>query len=230
MSDVTYAMRENSMLDKIATFMRRFGWWALFIATLLYSVYAIYMAGVEIGVRLGVTIDDAPVRNVSIGFIIHALSGGIVLVSGALQFNRQLRTNRRIFHRRLGRIYVVMVWLSSIGGLWISLYFDVTILAKVTFGTAALLWFGATTFALKYARKRKFKLHREWMFRSYALSLFFITFSFWADGLTSILPTVDSYHPLIILLSWNINLLVAELWVRRSRTSTRNPQYNGGTK
>ena len=62
------------------------------------------------------------------------------------------------------------------------------------------------------------------MIRSFALSLFFITFSLWVPGLASTsLPHAIGY-PLAIFLSWSLNLIVAEIWIRRTR---RNTHHNG---
>lgn len=48
-----------------------------------------------------------------------------------------------------------------------------------------ILWFSTTTIALLHIRRRKIKAHREWMIRSFSLSLFFVTFSLWVPGLAS---------------------------------------------
>jgi hypothetical protein len=53
------------------------------------------------------------------------------------------------------------------------------------------------------------------MYRSFALSFFFVTFSFWVDGLASLLPE-DTAYPLAVFVSWSLNLLIAEIWIRRS--------------
>ena len=158
---------------------------------------------------------DVPYRSVSLVFIVHSLSGAIVLVSGALQFNRQLLIKNRRLHRLLGRVYVITVWLASVGGLWMTVFFDVSLVAQAIFGVLALLWFGSTTLAFMYARQRKLTQHRAWMFRSFALSFFFVTFSFWVDGIAGFLPDGAAY-PVAVFVSWSLNLVIAEFLIRRS--------------
>jgi len=152
-------------------------------------------------------------------FIIHTLSGSAVLISGPLQFNRLLRNRNRNLHRLSGRIYVWATWISSVGGLWSAIFFDVNTAAKIAFGTLAILWFSTTTIAYLRIRHRRIQEHGEWMIRSFALSLFFVTFNFWMAGLASTnLPEAVAY-PLGVFLSWFLNLVIAELWIRRTRTS-----------
>lgn len=195
-------------------------WWGFFLVCLLYSGYAFYMGMVEILWRLGIAV-TAPQRSIPFLFVIHALLGGTALLIAPLQVNAYLRQNRRGLHRRLGRIYVVTIWLSSVSGLGLAIFFDVSIAARIVLGLLAILWFGATTIAFLRVRQRQIAAHREWMFRSVALSFFFVTFSLWVPGLAaSGLPTAVSY-PLAIFLSWSLNLLVAEWWIRWTRLPVR---------
>ena len=55
------------------------------------------------------------------------------------------------------------------------------------------------------------------MARSFSLTLFFVTFSLWVPGLhaTALPPTIS--YTLGVFLSWSLNLLAAELWIRRTR-------------
>jgi len=203
------------------TALKRVGWWLFFLVCALYASYALYMGVVEILHQLGL-VTDASLRAVPIVFVIHALAGGIILVSGPLQFNRRLKDQRTGLHRVLGRTYVVTIWLASISGLWSAVFFEVTPAARISFGLLSILWFGSTTTALLRIVSRDVAAHREWMIRSFSLSLFFVSFSFWVPGLAGTsLPESVSY-PLAVFLSWSLNLTAAELWIRhtRSRRST----------
>ncbi len=191
-------------------------WWAVFLICLFYAGYAFVMAGVEIAYRMGIAA-DAPHRSIPLVFVLHAVTGGIVLITGALQFNRRILQRNRPLHRLLGRIYVGTIWISSIGGLWLTIAFDVSLAAKIVLGLVAILWFSTTSISLWHVRQRRIAAHREWMLRSFSLSLFFVTFSLWVPGLASTrLPEAMGY-PLAIFLSWSLNLLVAEGWIRYSR-------------
>jgi uncharacterized membrane protein YozB (DUF420 family) len=174
------------------------------------------MGGVEIGALLGL-VNDAKYRAMPFMFVIHALSGGVVLISGSLQFNRNILTKRRNIHRLVGQTYVYAAWIASIAAFWNAIFFDVTIPAKIGFMTVAILWFGATTIAFLRIRKRKIREHREWMIRSFSLAFFFVTFSFWVPGLTSANLPYEIAYPLAVFLSWFLNLIFAEVWIRWTR-------------
>lgn len=191
-------------------------WWCFFLVCALYSGYAFYMGTVEILFRLGL-LAAAPHRSLTLLFVIHALLGGVALLIAPLQLNHKLSQKQRKLHRRLGRIYVGAIWLASTSGLWLAIVFDVSLAARIVLALLAILWFGTTTMALRRVRQGQIAAHREWMIRSVALSFFFVTFSIWVPGLAqSGLPEAISY-PLAIFLSWSLNLLVAEGWIRRTR-------------
>lgn len=197
-------------------------WWALLLICALFGGYALYLGGLEIAAQLKLA-QSAPERAVPGVFILHALTGGVALTVGPLQFWRTVRAKKLALHRVLGRVYVASVWVASTTGLWSALFFDRGILARVIFVVIAILWFVATTLAYLRARDRRFKAHREWMIRSFALSLFFVTFPLWTDGLTGTpLPAAISY-PLGLFLAGGFNLGVAEWWIRAGRGAVSGP-------
>ncbi len=194
-------------------FSKQLLWWGLFLICAFYSAYAFSMAAVEVFFRLGIA-DSAPHRGAPFVFVLHAVAGGVALLCGSLQLNRRILDK---LHRVLGRIYVWTIWIASVGALWLTIFFDVNIAAKIAFGILCLLWFNTTTVAFLRIRSRQVAQHRKWMLRSFALSFFFVTFSLWAPGLASTnLPQAISY-PLAVFLSWGLNLLVAELWIHRTQ-------------
>ena len=209
--NTAYQINPNSIVKHI-------GWWVCLLVCVFYGIYALAMGVTEMLHMLGI-IDDARSRAVPLLFVVHALSGSVALLCAPLQFNRRLRTKNRNLHRVIGHTYVWAIWISSVGGLWSALFFNVNIAAKLAFGTLAILWFSTTTIAYLHIRNRKIREHRDWMIRSFALSFFFVTFSFWTPGLASSnLPQAVAY-PLGVFLSWFLNLIVAELWIRRTRNS-----------
>ena len=200
------------------------GWWGLFIVCLTFGAFALWMGGLEVLYLAGFE-ETAKERAVPAAFIIHALAGGVALIAGPLQFNQRLRKGSRRLHRFIGRVYVGAVWLASIAGFWSALFFAVDIPARVLFGIVAILWFTATTLAFSHIRRGRVALHREWMIRSFALSLFFVAFQPWVTGLESTGLANAVAYPLGVFLSWSVNLIVAEVWIRRSRTpSERRPE------
>lgn len=206
---------------KIQSLLRATPWWIGLAVCVFYGGYALYM-GVDALLSMLGLVDAAHARASMPLFTLHSLAGGVALLIGPLQLNASLRTSRRVLHRALGRIYVGAVWLASLAGLWISVILDASPAAKLGFAAVAITWFLATTLAFLRIRSRKIVEHRAWMARSFALSLFFITFSFWvpeaANG-----GRHETVYAIGVWASAAINLTVAEVWLRlRFRASQRS--------
>ena len=210
------------MRADVGGFLTRLGAWILFSVCAFYGAFAIYMAGLEILFLLGV-VGEAVFRAAPLVFVVHALSGGAALISGPLQFNEPLRRERPSAHRLIGCVYVGAILVSSVTALLLTTTFDVSLATKIALGGVALLWPATTVIALLRILERDVMRHREWMVRSFSLTLFFVSFSIWVPGLeATALPESISY-PLGVFLSWSLNLLAAELWVRRTRVGWARP-------
>lgn len=207
-------------------FLAQAVWWVFLLICLFYGGFAFYMGSVQIGALLG-TVSDAKQRAAPYIFVVHAFAGGIAILIGPLQFNRRLLSRARNLHRWLGRIYVWSIWIASIGGLWSAIFFDRPIGGRIMFGLLAVLWFAATTIALLCIRAGKIAEHRAWMIRSFALSFFFVTFSLVEPGLTATSLPYEFSYPLAVFLSWGVNMLVAEIWIWRSRTERIGATFSG---
>lgn len=206
----------TSVQHNTASLFYQLGWWTLFLICALFSAYALYMGVLEVLSLLGL-VQDAPHRAVPLVFVFHALAGSVVLISGIVQLNGDLRRKQRQAHRVMGYVYVGGVWISGVGGLWSALFFDVGLAARIVFVTLAILWVSATTLALLHIHQRRMAAHRAWMIRSFALSFFFVTAGLWVPALAATPVPHDIGYPLANFLGWSLNLLVAELWIRHTR-------------
>jgi len=103
-------------------------------------------------------------------------AGIVALLSGPLQFSSRIRRRAPAFHKVLGRVYVVSVFIAAPLAILMSdshreyrdLYFVAAIIVQA--GT----WMVATAAAFLMARNRHFQQHREWMIRSYAVTFTFV--------------------------------------------------------
>ena len=86
----------------------------------------------------------------------------------------------------------------------------------------AVLWLASTGLGWVAIRRGERTLHREWMMRSYALTLAAVTLRIYVP-LTQIagLPFEDAYRA-IAWLCWVPNLLLAEWLIRRLRRTTHS--------
>lgn len=182
-----------------------------FLATVC-AAYGLFALAAGIGL-----IEANKVRTLPIAFQIHAIAGGIVLITGITQFNAMLRARLPWIHRISGRIYVASTLAAGAAAIVNAAFFDVGLAAKVSFFLLGLLWIGTTSIAYQEARKRRFLLHREWMLRSFALSLFFISFSLWVPAFAGNSSQHDTAYLVAVSLSWMLNLVAAEIWIRYTR-------------
>jgi uncharacterized membrane protein len=112
-------------------------------------------------------------------FKVHIYLGGIALLTGWSQFIKKWRDKRLNFHRTLGKIYIIVVLLSGISGLYIAYYADGGIIAQLGFTGLALSWLYTTTKAYLTIRKKEINNHQKWMIRSYALTFAAVTLRIW---------------------------------------------------
>ena len=114
----------------------------------------------------------------------HTLSGTIALLAGPIQFSTRFRQRHLQFHRVLGRIYVVCVFVGSFTGIALAA-------GRPGFpGTSmqAATWMVCTTAAFITARNRQIAVHRQWTARSYA-----VTFTFVSSRVLNLVPAYWSH-------------------------------------
>jgi uncharacterized membrane protein len=101
----------------------------------------------------------------------HTLCGLIALLAGPLQFSSHFRQRHLKFHRVLGRLYVISVFIGALSG--IALAAGRPGLPGTSMQAAA--WIVCTTAAFITARNRRTVQHRQWMARSYAVTFTFVS-------------------------------------------------------
>jgi uncharacterized membrane protein len=101
----------------------------------------------------------------------HTLAGIFALLIGPIQFSSRIRQRYLKFHRVLGRIYVISVFIGAATGVALATG------RPGLPGTSmqAVAWVVCTTAALITARNRQIIQHRQWMARSYAVTFTFVS-------------------------------------------------------
>ncbi len=145
-------------------------------------------------------------------FYLHILSSVFVLLAGAVQFSDLLLKKYKGIHRFVGKMYVYIVLLvSGPGALVMSFYANGDATAKTSFVILSLLWIAFTGLAFIYVLKKDFVKHRQFMIRSYALTLSAITLRAYAFVIPHFMHMeAKQEYALIAWTSWTINLLIAE--------------------
>src|ERR1039457_3357756 len=101
----------------------------------------------------------------------HTLAGIFALVIGPFNFSSRIRQRHLKFHRVLGRIYIISVFIGAATG--VALASGRPGLPGTSMQAAA--WIVCTTAAFITARNRQIAQHRQWMVRSYAVTFTFVT-------------------------------------------------------
>ncbi len=154
-----------------------------------------------------------------VAFFVHVFTSVLVLLAGFTQFAPALLRRRPRWHRWLGRAYVANVLLvTGPASLVMGFLANGGPLSRVAFVLLAVLWIWTTWRAYAAVRARDFHAHREWMIRSYALTLSAVTLRAWKYGIVLLFaPGPMTVYRLVAWLGWTVNLAVAEWWIWRTR-------------
>jgi len=147
----------------------------------------------------------------------HTLCGVLALLAGPIQFSSRLRQRHLKFHRVVGRIYVICVFIGAPTG--IALAAGRPGLPGTSMQAAA--WIVCTTAALITARNRQIAQHRQWMIRSYA-----VTFTFVSSRVLNLWPRYwshlgDSLSAVGVIAFTLASLLVVDLALNWREITTR---------
>lgn len=154
--------------------------------------------------------------------IAHITAGGGALVLGPLQFWKRLQQNNRQTHRIIGWLYLLAILTSSACAVILACTTVYAVNWPYAFSAQVWVsvWIISTVIAYRSAVKRKFKLHKEWMTRSYIVTVAFIV-----SGSALKLPVVqqlgsfEEISPSLFWLGWSVPLFVYEVVLSFSRKS-----------
>ncbi|UKN03875.1 DUF2306 domain-containing protein [Paracrocinitomix mangrovi] len=160
-------------------------------------------------------------------FYLHVTSGMIVILIGPFQFLKAFRNKQMKLHRLIGKIYAYgILIIAAPTGLIMAYYAEGGILSTYAFIIMSVLWFFTTLMAVITVKKKDLIGHQKWMYRSYALSFAAVTLRLLVPLMSE--PFVGYYlgssheeQTYIITvatawLSWIINLIVAEILIRKN--------------
>ncbi len=154
---------------------------------------------------------------------IHIVTAIPPLLLGLAAFSATLRRASARSHRWIGTIYCVGIWVSAISGFLLATANDHGLFARLGFATLAIVWFVTTYMAYIKARRKQFPSHRQWIIRSYAITLAVVS----VRPMFMIEPPFgldyDSWYQIVTWLCWMPNLLIAECYLRITH-------YNGALK
>lgn len=168
------------------------------------------------------TQDEALGNPVGVPWLVVHIAGAVVaLLVGSFQFLPALRRGLRRPHRWIGRVYVVGCLVGGTAGLILAPGSFAGPIATAGFGSLAVLWIVFTLLGWRAAVGGRFVEHRRWMIRSWALTLAAVTLRIYLPLVEVFdLPFLPWYRA-ISFAAWVPNLMLAELWLRRSSPPAR---------
>jgi uncharacterized membrane protein len=146
--------------------------------------------------------------------ILHITAGGGALILGPLQFWKKLRDKNWKLHRIIGLLYLLAILGSSISALILAFTtaYHVNWAYAFSLQIWVSVWISSTFIAYWTALKKKFKLHKEWMTRSYIVTLAFVISGLILKAV--LLKWPDSFmevSPSLFWLGWSVPLYIYQL-------------------
>jgi len=195
----------------------RIGWRVMALLSFASGVWGLYVSVAY--PQLG----DHYARMFAVPIIafVHTVGGGLASLIGPLQFHAGFRRRHLGLHRWLGRIYLIAVGLSALGGLYLS----PASLASNTFGIAfialALAWLYTGWNAYATIRRGDVAGHRRWMIRNFALTYAAVTLRI--EMPLCMLAGMGTVLALNVVgwTCWIPNLFAVEWWIRRTEPGGR---------
>lgn len=150
--------------------------------------------------------------------VLHIVAVAVYALLGAFQFSARLRRRRPNWHRRSGRILVVVGLVVAGSGLWMTLFYPDPPGGDLLWGVRLLVgsaMAASILLAFTAIRRRDIATHRAWMIRAYALALGAGTQVFTEGVAKGTFGDGDMSKALSVTLGWLINIAVAEWIIRR---------------
>ncbi|GEN68998.1 MULTISPECIES: DUF2306 domain-containing protein [Chryseobacterium] len=151
-------------------------------------------------------------------FYAHVYTSIFVLLSGFLSIIRK-NFGLRNFHRNMGKVYIFLILITAApSGIYMGLFANGGLFSKVSFVILGFLWWFSTYKAYQLARQKKFKEHKQWMWRSFALTLSAITLRMWKVIIVYLFhPNPMDVYQVIAWLGWVPNILLIEYLITKKQ-------------
>lgn len=149
-------------------------------------------------------------------FYTHVYTSIFVLLSGFLAITRK-DFGIKNFHRFSGMVYIIILLIfSAPSGIYMGVFANGGFYSKISFVLLGSLWWFTTFKAYQMARQKKFRQHRQWMWRSFALTLSAVTLRMWKVIIVYLFHSnpMDVYQ-IIAWLGWVPNILLIEYLIAK---------------
>ena len=144
-------------------------------------------------------------------FYTHVYTSIFVLLAGFLAIIRK-DLGLKNFHKNAGKIYIFLILLfAAPSGIYMGIFANGGFLSNISFMILGCLWWFSTYKAFSLARNKKFIEHKQWMWRSFALTLSAITLRMWKVIIVYLFhPNPMDVYQIIAWLGWIPNVILVE--------------------
>lgn len=149
-------------------------------------------------------------------FYTHVYTSIFVLLAGFLAIIRK-NFGLKNLHKNAGKIYIFLILLlAAPSGIYMGIFANGGFLSKISFVILGCLWWFTTFKAYQLARQKKFKEHKQWMWRSFALTISAITLRMWKVIIVYLFhPNPIDVYQIIAWLGWIPNIIFIEYLIRK---------------
>ncbi|WP_114819677.1 DUF2306 domain-containing protein [Chryseobacterium sp. KLBC 52] len=149
-------------------------------------------------------------------FYTHVYTSIFVLLSGFLALLRK-NFGFKNFHRNMGKVYIFLILIfAAPSGIYMGIFANGGLFSKISFVILGFLWWFSTLKAYQLARQKRFKEHKQWMWRSFAFTLSAITLRMWKVIIVYLFhPNPMDVYQIIAWLGWIPNLLIIEYLITK---------------
>lgn len=149
-------------------------------------------------------------------FYTHVYTSIFVLFFGFLAILRK-DFGIKNFHRNIGKVYIFLILiLAAPSGIYMGFFANGGYLSKISFVILGSLWWFSTYKAYQSARQKRFKEHKQWMWRSFALTLSALTLRIWKVIIVYLFhPNPMDVYQIIAWLGWIPNILLIEYLITK---------------
>ncbi|MGG7439695.1 DUF2306 domain-containing protein [Chryseobacterium arthrosphaerae] len=151
-------------------------------------------------------------------FYTHVYTSIFVLLSGFLAILRK-DFGIRNFHGNMGKVYIFLILIfAAPSGIYMGVFANGGIVSKISFVILGILWWFSTLKAYRLARQKRFKQHKQWMWRSFAFTLSAITLRMWKVIIVYLFhPNPMDVYQIIAWLGWVPNILLIEYLITKKQ-------------
>jgi hypothetical protein len=141
----------------------------------------------------------------------HVIAGILAILIGPVQFWPELKQKYPGFHRFMGIVYVAGAETGAVTAIYLAFHTDFGWMFSAGLGSMATAWIISTSLATVAICRRMIEQHREWMVRSYVLTLSFV----WLRLTNTLLDAVEagSIPDRFVFsswMSWAVPLMITE--------------------